>query len=181
MKNIYTLTGMKSSGKTTVGKMLAREQSLPFLDLDICVEEIYEPDRTFTFREIYRMEGRERFMELEAEAARAVLDELKDSRAVLSLGGGAIENSKVMNLLEPVGFFIYLRVPMDLLLLRIEAEGLPAFLSAEDPKGEFFRIYERRAPLMEQAAELIIDSAELPPNEIVAIIRRRIGENENVR
>ncbi|MEM9022738.1 MAG: shikimate kinase, partial [Bacteroidota bacterium] len=78
--NVFLL-GFMGSGKTTVGRKLARELSLPFTDLDAAIE--VREGRTVT--EIFEQSGEAAFRESEARALAKVLE---SNGQVLALGGG---------------------------------------------------------------------------------------------
>jgi shikimate kinase len=158
-KPILVLMGMKHCGKTTLGRLLAQRVSLPFEDLDERVCVIYQ-NRTggiLPIRELFRTLGKSPFQELEVEGIRHLSESydalsLKPS-CILALGGGTIENSKALSLLDPFGYYIYLEEKEEILLDRILRGGIPSFLSEQDPAGDFHRLYEYRTALYRAKAD----------------------------
>ena len=71
-KYFYILMGMKNSGKTTLGRILAKKLGTSFLDLDDVIEEIFHTEYNLaggahlTCRDIYRTKGKKFFQELDA-------------------------------------------------------------------------------------------------------------------
>ena len=151
------LLGMKHSGKTTHGKQLAAMLGWPFADLDEITEREYDPARSRTCREIYAAHGREYFARLETRAAALLAGRLGHEGMIVALGGGTIENDLAMNALRGAGIMVYLQDTEERLYERIMKNGLPAFLSPDDPAGSFSRLYERRTDLYRKSADLIVD------------------------
>lgn len=136
MSHIF-LCGIKHSGKTTIGKLLAKRLGRRWYDLDREIErKIGEPIRTF-----YRAFGQEAFQQLEVEVLEAIIGE---EELVISLGGGAADNDPLMKMVKERGTLVYLYLEEAHLLERILLGGIPPFLDEEDVEGSFHRLYERR-------------------------------------
>jgi shikimate kinase len=150
------LMGIKHCGKTSLGDRLSWEMRMPFIDLDNLIEKEYRPDSILRCREISEQHGHEFFMELEATAARRLTQKIDDEIAVISLGGGTIENQKAMAFLHGNGVFIYLEEEADTLYDRIMRKERPAFLSADNPYEDFLLLYRRRTALYEKNADIIV-------------------------
>ena len=88
MKKNLVLVGMMASGKTTLGKIIAKKQNLKFIDTDLNIEKI----NSMTIREIFEKKG-EKFFRIEEE--KETLKSLKKNNCVISLGGGAFMNKKI--------------------------------------------------------------------------------------
>jgi shikimate kinase len=194
MKTLYCITGMKHSGKTTAGKLLAEGVYLPFYDLDSYTEAVYrdgavpaQTDRgiatkaagrrpALSCREIYRKFGREGFMAFEAVGAARLLSEATDTGGVCAFGGGSIENPKIIPLFEGRGLFIYIDEKEDVLFERIRRNGIPPFLSGPDPEGAFHELYKRRTRLYEEHADLRIGACGEEPEKIVRRILEKLQE-----
>ena len=96
------LVGLPGSGKSTIGRQLARRLALPFFDSDHVIEERLG----CSIREYFEREGEERFRDLEA----SVLDELTGGPvSVVSTGGGAILRPVNRKHLHERGTVVYLR------------------------------------------------------------------------
>jgi shikimate kinase len=194
MKTLYCITGMKHSGKTTAGKLLAERLHLPFYDLDSYTEAAYrdgavpvQPVRrapaeaadrppALSCREIYRKFGREGFAAFEAAGAAKLLSEASDTGGVCAFGGGSIENPEVIPLFAGIGLFIYIDEKEDVLFERIRRKGIPPFLSGPDPKTAFHELYKRRTRLYEEHAALRISARGEEPEKIVRRILEKLQE-----
>src|SRR5690606_41784807 len=102
--NIY-LIGMPGSGKSTIGKLLAKDLSKNFIDLDHKIEEKYG----LFIDQIIEQYGEKTFRELETET----LKNLNVTHTIISTGGGIVtikENKKYMD-----GFVIYIDTPLEMI------------------------------------------------------------------
>ena len=169
------LLGMKHSGKSTLGKRLASYLGFEFVDLDELIEQIYDPSGGTTCREIFKAQGGEFFAGLEAQAARKLAELALVRSMVAALGGGTIENADAMNVLQDAGIRVYLKDSFDRLYERVMRNGLPAFLSSDNPRGDFLRLFERRTALYENQAEVIVDITGLGIEEAYTLLLDRLA------
>jgi shikimate kinase len=176
------ITGMKHSGKSCHGEALARHLTFPFTDLDRLVMERYwaQGGKESSVRQLYRNEGKQRFMALEAEAAKALK---QDERAmVVSTGGGIADNDGVLAGFHDEGgrsfLIIHLRLPEGLLFARIVAGGLPPFLEGEGgiegARERFHHLCLRREKVYRRYADLVFDLEDRSRKENSQIIIRGV-------
>lgn len=115
MKNII-LVGMMSSGKTTLGKKLARALNYRFVDLD----KLIESDQGMEISSIFAQKGEAYFREVESR----ILKETSAQRGiVLASGGGTPCFFDNMQVIKQMGVSIFLDVPAEDLARRIENHG----------------------------------------------------------
>jgi len=115
MKNIV-LVGMMSSGKSTLGKKLARALNYKFADLD----KLIEKDQQAGIPSIFREKGETYFRETESRILKKILPE---SGIVLASGGGTPCFYDNMDYIRSLGISIFLDVPAADLVKRIENHG----------------------------------------------------------
>jgi shikimate kinase/3-dehydroquinate synthase len=144
------LIGFMGAGKSTVGREAADLIGLPFVDVDELVADEYGG----TVAELFARDGEERFREVEEERAVSML-ESPDAR-VLSLGGGAIESPRTREALRAHARTVWLDVPLDISWERSLGTARPL---AQD-EGSFARLYERRRPLYDAAADFVAHDLE---------------------
>lgn len=158
--NFYIVGGLKHSGKSSIGKALARHYGYPFYDLDSLILETVKGTGT-TIREVWNTLGKNEFIVREGEVFQYFMDwtlpSLQEKGVVLSLGGGTIENKNAMQCFGTKGFMVYLRADANLLFRRIMAGGIPPFLSEENPWEDFMKLYHRRDSLYCKIAHFIHD------------------------
>jgi shikimate kinase len=115
MKNII-LVGMMSSGKTTLGKKLARVLNYKFVDLD----KLIEHDQQMSISSIFSEKGETYFREVESK----ILRKTAESREiVLASGGGTPCFHGNMDVINAMGISIFLDVPPEDLAKRIQNHG----------------------------------------------------------
>lgn len=180
MKNLI-ITGVKHSGKSTQGKLIAQKSCCAFYDMDDLIMNTPDAAHFASVRELYKQKGIEYFQQKEIEGATDFCRRFNPGtkKAVLSLGGGTIENDEAMKKLADNGFIVYLWAPEELLYKRIEYRGLPPFLSKEDPRGDFHKLYKKRDALNRKVAEAVIELSDIPREEnaekIFNILRNDYG------
>lgn len=176
MKQIVFL-GIKHSGKTTQGKLLAAALGVPFADSDELLvhryRELYGGERSA--REIMTVHGAEFFRRLEAEAVRKLCP---GEARVLALGGGVPVNPFLAaDRLKGLGFLIWLDVDAETAFARILAGGIPPFLAGDDPHEKFMKQYRERAVRYAAVADLRLSVASgAAPEEVHRQIVRELKE-----
>ena len=101
-----TLCGMMGSGKSLIGKKLAKEINFSFVDTDKLIEE----DRGKSINKIFKEDGEEYFRKLEEKI---ILNILQKKKYVIALGGGSVENDSVRNFIKNNSYNIFLDVKID--------------------------------------------------------------------
>ncbi len=145
------LVGLPGSGKSTIGRQLARRLSLPFFDSDHVIEERLG----CSIREYFEREGEERFRDLEE----SVLDELTQGPAsVVSTGGGAVLRPANRAHLRERGNVVYLRSVPEEVFRRLRHDRHRPLLQVADPLQRLRDLFEARDPLYRQAAHFIIET-----------------------
>ena len=162
MAKLY-FTGIKHSGKTTQARLVSSLLSLPFSDSDDLVLKKIDEE---SIREFYKKHGKQAFMEKEKEA---VIEFTGGNPSfILSLGGGAADNTELMDLMKREGSIIYLKRNESDMLPVILRHGIPAFLDENDLEGSFHRVYERRDRIYTEYADLVIDLGSYGDKEAAA-------------
>ena len=125
---VIALVGLPGSGKSTVGRQLARRLQLPFVDSDHAIE-----DRLgCSIREYFEREGEDRFRDVEQD----VIDSLTSIHTgVLSTGGGSVLRPLNRQNLKGRGQVIYLKSSPDELFRRLRHDLNRPLLQVADPPG----------------------------------------------
>jgi shikimate kinase len=164
------LLGMKHSGKSKLGRMLAERLGARFVDVDDRIELVYH-DRTgerVSVREVFGAVGEHEFGHLEAQAVALLAEELagRGSNAVVALGGRTPLNREATQHLRKLGPALYLKVDPQTLWDRVVRKGVPPFLDPSDPRADFFRLCRDREPAYEAMASVTVElDGVAPPGE----------------
>lgn len=164
------LIGMMGVGKTTVGRLLARQGGLEFID---CDREL-EARTGVTIATMFEVEGEEAFRRREA----ALLDELTQRPgSVLATGGGAVLWPENRQRLRARGLVIYLESTVDEILRRTSTDRARPLLQTTDRRARIEELLLQRRPLYEATAHATFHSGAVNPKKLVA----RILADETVR
>ena len=148
---IASLIGLPGSGKSTVGRQLARRLAIPFFDSDHVIEQRLG----CSIREYFEREGEERFRDME----QAVLDELTQGPAcVLSTGGGSVLRAVNRAHLHDRGRVVYLRSTPEEVFRRVRHDRNRPLLQVADPLQRLRDLYAVRDPLYRETAHFVIET-----------------------
>ncbi len=154
------LIGMMGAGKSTVGRLLAQQLNLQFVDAD----REMEARSGVPIPTIFDVEGEAGFRRREI----GLLDELSQRAGiVLATGGGAVLDSAMADALRRRGLVIYLRASADEIFRRTRNDRSRPLLQTEDPRARIDQLLTDREPLYEKAAHLVFQSAASNPRRLV--------------
>lgn len=148
---IFSLIGLPGSGKSTVGRQLARRLALPFVDSDHVIEQRLG----CPIRQYFEREGEDSFRDVEA----AVIDELSQAtQGVLSTGGGAVLRAENRRHLHERGQVVYLKSTPDELFRRLRHDRNRPLLQVADPLVRLRELYAIRDPLYRETAHFTVET-----------------------
>lgn len=151
-----TLIGLPSSGKSTLGVLLAKAMGLSFVDTDLIIQE----KEGKLLHEIIEEKGAEGFIEIENR----IISELDAESCVIATGGSAVFGEDAMSHLKDLGKIVYLRISYDDLVKRL---GDYTHRGVVMKKGETLRdLYNVRIPLYEKWADVTVDSCDTMYNTV---------------
>ncbi len=153
------------SGKSTVGKFLAKEVGWDFLDTDEFIEQ--EENRTIT--EIFASEGEAYFRKLEVSCLKHILGWKK--KLIVSVGGGlpiTKENQEQLQLETDV---IYLKSGVETIYNRVKYDENRPLLQGDNPMGKIRTLLGVREQYYKQAANFILETDGKTVEEISLEIR----------
>lgn len=160
-KRNIVLVGFMGTGKTTVGKLLAKDLSLPFIDTDFCIER----NTAMTVSEIFENQGEKYFRELEKKLIKEISE---GEGCVVAAGGGAVIFKENVENFQKNGLIVALTADIDTILARTSSEkSRPLLLASMESVA---KLYQERYPIYQGAADLIIDTSILRPEEVRDLI-----------
>lgn len=154
------LCGMMGSGKTTVGKVLAKALAWEWVDTDECIVNRYG-----NISDIFARKGESYFREIETEIVKTLTQ--KD-RLVISTGGGIVLREENISLLRENAKIIYLRAQTQTIVGRLQGDKTRPLLQSEEPLDcKIERLLQERGRLYEGDSDTIVDVEDKTPEEIV--------------
>ena len=152
VQNVF-LVGPMGSGKTTIGKQLAKLLKLDFYDCDHELEKLTGANVSL----IFDLEGETGFRIRESR----LLEKLTAQTGVLiSTGGGVICREDNRKLLRSRGLVIYLKTSIESQLRRLSQDKSRPLLQTEDRVQRLLDLARVRNPLYDSTADLVISSRE---------------------
>ena len=164
-RNIF-LVGPMGAGKSTIGRHLAEQLHLQFVDSDQEIERRTGADIAWVFD----IEGEAGFRDREE----SVISELTEQQGiVLATGGGSVVSKEIRNRLSARGIVVYLETPIEKQVARTQRDKRRPLLQTEEPAREVLeRLAGERGPLYEEVADIVVktdeQSARVVANEIIS-------------
>lgn len=160
-----TLIGMPGSGKSSVGRALARRLGYAFVDVDPLIVERHG---AATLQEVLDRLGNQGFLDAEAE----VVSSLSCENTVLSPGGSAVLREKGALHLKSLGPVVYLKLPCSVLekrLWNLKSRGVPLA-----PGQTLQDLYAQREPFYEKYADLTVNADQPKAGDTAEVIIRAL-------
>ena len=155
--------GLPGSGKSTIGRQLARRLDVRFFDSDLVIERRIG----CSIREFFEREGEDAFRDLEQE----VTDELTQSGAcVLSTGGGVVLRQTNRDHLRERCWTIYLHSAPEEVFRRLRHDQNRPLLQVADPLARLKALYGERDPLYREAAHLVVETGRPSVSTLVNMV-----------
>lgn len=159
-----TLVGMPGSGKSTVGRQLARQLGLPFADSDA----EFERRLGVPIREYFDTHGEASFRDEEARVIEALTQD--GVGGVLATGGGAVLRPENRERLRSTSHVFYLRSSPDELHRRLRHDTHRPLLQVADPLRRLRDLYRDRDPLYRQTAHYVVEAPRPSVSGLVHMI-----------
>lgn len=161
------LVGLPGSGKSTIGRKLARELGVALYDTDAGIED----DTGRTIPDIFATDGEVEFRRIEEEVVRrAVLSH----DGVVSLGGGSVLSERTRELLRDATV-VYLEISVSEGVRRTGASNTRPLLNGVDPAAKYRDLMRERRPLYRQIATVRVRTDGRSPGRVVRMILAKLG------
>ncbi|WP_461519402.1 shikimate kinase AroK [Porticoccus sp.] len=168
--NVF-LVGPMGAGKTTIGRLLAKNLSLKFVDLDAEIEKRCGADIPW----IFDVEGEAGFRKREC----MLLEELTDLEGILlATGGGAVLDSRNREYLKARGCVVYLCASATQLMERTAHDRSRPLLQVDDPLSVLTRLIAERDPFYREVADLIVETERKKPQAVAEWVAREVRQHQ---
>ena len=165
-KNIFII-GSMGSGKTSIGKILAKNNHLSFLDTD------HEIIRScgYSIPDIFEKFGEEHFRNLETEQLRK-MDTIENH--VISTGGGIVLKDDNKKLMKSLGIIIFLDINISSQMDRVKNRKNRPLLNDKNLKDNLLSLKKIRDPIYKKISNYIIDVSGKERNQVINEIQKII-------
>jgi len=165
MKNIV-LTGFMGTGKTAVGKELARLLDVKLIDVDTEIEK----SEKMAINEIFKQFGEPKFRDIETEMIKKIS---KKKNVIISTGGGVVLKQENMDTLRKTGIIVCLMATPETILKRTGNSNDRPLLKVENPFKKINELLNFRKPFYEKA-DIMIDTEHKTPLQITEEIMEKV-------
>jgi shikimate kinase len=174
MKTNIALIGFMGTGKTTIGRTLARKLSKTFVEIDALIEQ----KAGKSIADIFKDDGEIAFRQLEIDITREIAAR---ENQVIACGGGIVLNRINIDRLKKNAVIVLLTVSFDVIEKRVSAgSGIRPLLSGSTDRAQTIReLMEFRQPFYDRAADIKIDSSNLGIEATADLIIDKVKKNES--
>ena len=155
MKGVIFLVGMMGAGKTSLGKTLAKQSGLPFLDTDAYIKV----QTGQSIPEIFSTKGEVAFRKMEEECFHS----LTPNAQWIATGGGFPCFKDLMVKMKQLGTVVYLKMTPEELNKRIQSVANRPLLQTSEPINELTRLLLERTEIYEMA-DFVINGNQTTDN-----------------
>ncbi|MCE2491263.1 MAG: shikimate kinase [Alphaproteobacteria bacterium] len=159
LDRMIVLVGLMGAGKTTIGRRLAAQLEVPFVDADDEVERA----AGCSIKDMFEVHGEAAFREGEKRVIARLLD---GPAGVLATGGGAFMNEETRERIREKGISIWLRADLDVLVRRCARRDDRPLLKDGDTRETLENLMGQRYPLYGEA-NIIVDTGDKPHRTVV--------------
>lgn len=166
MKDNIILIGFMGCGKSSVGIRLSYQLRRTMIDTDKWIEQRQKK----TISQIFQESGEEAFRQMETECLKELIRTA--DRQIISVGGGLPMREENHELLKELGRVFYLKVTPETVYERVKNDTTRPLLQVEDPMERIRTLMEKRVPVYEACADVILEASDLTLEEITEKIER---------
>ncbi|MFC0482585.1 shikimate kinase [Gellertiella hungarica] len=165
-KRNLILVGLMGAGKSSVGRIVASQLGIPFIDTDNEIERVSR----MTIPDLFAAYGEQEFRALEARVIKRIL---RGGPRVVSTGGGAFINERSRRFIKKGGLSVWLKADLDVLWERVNKRDTRPLLRTENPKQTLENLMNQRYPIYAEADLTVLSRdvrKEKMANEILAAV-----------
>lgn len=151
--------GLMGAGKSAIGKLVAQQMRVPFVDTDAEIERVSR----MTISELFAKYGEAEFRALETRVIKRLM---RGSTKVISTGGGAFINDNTRRNVKRFAVSVWLSADLEVLWERVNKRDHRPLLKTENPKATLEALMEKRYPIYAEA-DITINSRDVRKEVIV--------------
>lgn len=170
--NHIVIIGFMGSGKTRVGKRLAQEYGLPFIDVDRVVTK----KMNMSVSEIFQRFGEPFYRALETVVIKELVNDKE--RKVISLGAGLPVQEQNQKYLKDLGTVIYLKGSLETLKKRLESGNNDPLLEGDDKEDKIKKLLKQRDPIYAKFADIEVVTGVKSFDDLIEEIKEKLGAAE---
>ncbi len=159
--------GLMGAGKSAIGRMVAQQLKVSFIDTDVEIERVSR----MTISELFATYGEEEFRALETRVIKRLL---RGGPKVISTGGGAFINDNTRRHITRGSISLWLKADLEVLWERVNKRDHRPLLKTENPKATLAALMEKRYPIYAEA-DLTIESRDVRKEIIVTEVLAAIA------
>ncbi len=163
VSNNIVLVGFMGSGKSSIGRILARRLGYRFVDTD---RKIIEREG-MEISEIFALHGEDYFRERETDVLRTLLGR---DQCVIATGGGIVLREHNRSLLRELGFVVGLTADQEVIFERVSRNTTRPLLKTPNPRQTIQEMLAARGALYAAAAQFTVDTSLLTHDEVAECI-----------
>jgi len=163
-----SIIGFMGSGKSTVGRIIAKKLDLLFIDMD----NIIELSEEYLISDIFDRKGEEYFRDIESRVVRKIYN---NNNCVFACGGGVVNRRENMELIRSSSNVIYLEISPDTAFKRLKGASNRPLIKTEDPEMKISDLIKKRRPLYEKYSDITINTDNTGPGKTADMIIKKLG------
>lgn len=167
--NHIVIIGFMGSGKTRVGKRLAQDYDLPFIDVD----RVIMKKMNLSISEIFQRFGEPFYRALETLVIKELINDKE--RKVISLGSGLPVQEQNQKYLKQLGTIVYLKGSLETLKKRLETGSNNPLLEGDDKEEKIKKLLKQRDPIYSKYADIEVVTGVKPFEALIEEIKQKLG------
>ena len=162
------LVGLPGSGKSTIGRYLAKRWSLPFVDVDMAIEERIG----CTIREFFAKEGESKFRDTEQDVLANLLS--TPQKMIVATGGGAVLRPENRQQLAAHAQVVYLSASPHEIARRLQKDTQRPLLQVDNPLQRLLDLHAVRDPLYREVADFLVAGSGLSAAQVAQRVAMQV-------
>ena len=166
--NHIVIIGFMGSGKTRVGKRLAQDYALPFIDVDRVVTK----KMNMSVSEIFQRFGEPFYRALETVVIKELVNDKE--RKVISLGSGLPVQEQNQKYLKNLGTIVYLKGSLETLKKRLEGGNSNPLIEGDDKDDKIKKLLKQRDPIYSKYADIEVTTGVKSFEALIEEIKEKL-------